>query len=80
MMDLKHVYATWILAGFIVTIIFLVVALVGGYNSFLTELVIDAAFGMIPFPFDLIVTWSMNPLPVIIQGIITGILLFRSMI
>lgn len=77
-MDLKGVYAVWILAGFIVTVIFLVVALAGGFSSFLTELVVDAAFGMIPFPFDLIVTWSMSPVPVIMQGILTVILLYLS--
>ena len=50
--------AKWIFAGLIVTGIFLLVALVGGFSSFLSELMVDAAFGLIPFPFDLLVTWS----------------------
>lgn len=75
-MGLGEIYAKWIFAGLIVTGIFLLVALVGGFSSFLTELVVDAAFGLIPFPFDLFVTWSMNPFPVILQGVITVILLF----
>jgi len=73
---LGEICAKWIFAGLIVTGIFLLVAIVGVFTSFLTELVVDAAFEIIPFPFDLIVTWSMNPFPVILQGIITVILLF----
>lgn len=76
-MGLGEIYARWVLAGLIVTGIFLLVALFGGFSSFLTELVIDAVFGCIPFPFDLLVTWSMNPLPVILQGIITVLLFLR---
>jgi hypothetical protein len=73
-LGLGEIYAKWVAAGLIVTGIFLLVALIGGFSSFLNELVIDAVFGCIPFPFDLLVTWSMNPFPVILQGIITIIL------
>ena len=76
-MGLGEIYAKWVAAGLIVTGIFLLIALIGGFSSFLTELVIDAVFGCIPFPFDLLVTWSMSPVPVILQGVITVLLFFR---
>ena len=69
-----EMYGRWIIAGLIVTGIFMLVALAGGFTSFLTELVTDSALGMIPFPFDLIATWSLNPLPVILQFVFTGLL------
>ena len=78
-MVLKEIYLSWEIAGLIVTGLFLLIALATGFDSFFSELVIDAAFGMIPFPFDLIVTWSMNPIPVIIQGFLTVFLAYSSL-
>lgn len=75
-MSLAEIYAKWVTAGLIVSGIFLLVAWAGGFSSFLTELVIDSALGCIPFPFDLIATWSMSPYPVIVQGIIVLLLIF----
>jgi len=76
-LGLGEIYAKWVAAGLIGIGILLLIALIGGFSSFLTELVIDAVFGCIPFPFDLIVTWSMSPVPVIVQGVITGLLFLR---
>jgi hypothetical protein len=78
-MVLKELYVSWESAGLIVTAIFALIALATGFGAFITELLIDAAFGMIPFPFDLLVTWTMNPVPVILQGILTAILAYFSL-
>ena len=75
---LKEIYWSWERAGVIVTVIFALVALVGGFTSFFVELLMDAACGLIPFPFDLLFSWSLNPIPVILQGILAVILLYYS--
>lgn len=75
-MVLKELFVSWELAGIIVTVIFALIALLSGFAALYTELLVDAVLGMIPFPFNLLVTWTMNPAPVIIQGLLTVLIAY----
>ena len=66
----------WVVAGLIVMFgNLLVVWLTRSHVELLTELIVNAVFESIPFPFNLIVTWQINPISLILQIIVFIVLI-----
>jgi hypothetical protein len=80
---LLKLYGVWLLADLIVTIFSLLwVASTGGFEDIFVELLMTGIIGSLPLPFNIIVSWSINPVPSIIQTmlffILLGVFLYRD--
>jgi hypothetical protein len=61
----------WVIADLIVWgLTLLYILLTGGIIDTFTELLIGLVLGLIPFPFNLIVIWQIDPVSIILQSII----------
>jgi len=64
-------FMLWVVAGLIVMFgNLLVVWLTRSHTELLTQLMTTAVYESIPFPFNLIVTWQLNPISLILQIIV----------
>jgi hypothetical protein len=73
--DLKEklvkLYGIWVLSDIILLILSLLyVSATGSLTNLLSALLIDWVFWLIPFPFDLLATWQIDPLSIIFQLLI----------
>jgi len=76
---LAKFFILWIIAGFIVTGLSLLwVVLTGGFVDVVTELVWVAVLESFPFPFNLIITWHINPIALMAQVIVFALLVFLT--
>jgi hypothetical protein len=80
--DLKRtlikLYAIWVLADFTAWgLTLLYVWLTGSLVDILSELFVSLALGLIPFPFNILAVWQIDPLSIILQTVVFfGILAF----
>jgi len=71
-----RLYGVWLLADFIVIMLSLLwVAITREIVDVLVELLMNAAIGSIPFPFNFIASWNINPIPGIIQAVLFFLLI-----
>ncbi len=78
-MGFKKIVALWFASGLIVTLLSILWAYIsGGLFGALSEVIIEAAFAELFFPFDLIIGWSLNPIAIILQVILFICFLFFS--
>ncbi|MDH5690072.1 MAG: hypothetical protein OEY81_01405 [Candidatus Bathyarchaeota archaeon] len=80
MSDMKDTIAKyfimWVLAGLIVWAGSLLMTwLSGGFEDIIAELLISAVLESFPFPFNLIVTWHINPMSLVLQTIVFVVLI-----
>jgi hypothetical protein len=78
---LAKLYALWIAADFIVFGISLIIVLAtGSLADLIVSLLISAALGTIPFPFNILAIWSVDPLSVVAQIVVFFVLvvIFRD--
>jgi len=73
--DLKKtlikLYALWVLADFIVWVFSLLyVWLTGSFADVLSELLVSLALGLIPFPFNILAIWQIDPLSMLFQTLV----------
>jgi hypothetical protein len=73
---LLKLYSYWLLADVIVFAFSMLFNIASGLESALAEALTSFAFGLIPFPFSLLIGWAINPLAIIIQIMITIAILF----
>jgi type IV secretory pathway TraG/TraD family ATPase VirD4 len=80
---LVKLYGIWVLADFIMWgLSLLYVWLTGNLVDVLSALFISLTFGLIPFPFNILALWQIDPLSIILQTVvffaILGFLMFRN--
>jgi len=68
---LIKLYYCWLQADFIIFAFSMLFSLVGGLESALAEALMSLAFGAFPFPFSILIGWTINPLVIIFQIVIT---------
>jgi hypothetical protein len=73
--DLKktliRLYGIWVLADFITWgLTLLYVGLTGSLVDVLSELFVSLALGLIPFPFNILAIWQIDPLSMIFQTVV----------
>ena len=58
----------WFIAGFITSALtFLIVYLVGGLIGLTTELLLSIAIGSLPFPFNFLAGWYIDPVALVAE-------------
>jgi len=78
--DLKRtlvkLYGMWVLADFIVWgLSLLYVWLTGNLVDLISALFVSLAFGFIPFPFNILAVWQIDPLSIILQTVVFFVML-----
>lgn len=65
-------YASWVTADFTLLLFsFLYNWLIGDLSEMLSEAIMNWLIGLIPFPFDFIVVWAIDPVYIILQVIMS---------
>ena len=69
--ELKKLLKLWFLAGFIVTVISIFsILLISDLATQITELSLTVFIATLPFPFDLLVSYSIDPIQFVIELIL----------
>jgi hypothetical protein len=73
---LLRLYGIWVLADFVLWgLSLLYVWATGSLVDLLSALFISLAFGLIPFPFNILAIWQIDPLSIILQTVIFFLIL-----
>jgi hypothetical protein len=72
---LAKLYALWLLADIIVFLISLIIVwATGSLVDLIASLLMSAALGAIPFPFNILAIWYVDPLSIVAQIVVFVIL------
>jgi hypothetical protein len=73
---LLRLYGIWVLADFVLWgLSLLYVWATGSLVDLLSALFISLAFGLIPFPFNILAIWQIDPLSIVLQTVIFFLIL-----
>jgi hypothetical protein len=73
---LLKLYGIWLLADFIVLgVSSVIIWATGSLVDLMASLLVSAAFGAIPFPFNILAVWYVDPLSIIAQIILFIVLI-----